>query len=191
MELQPPKRQCRQPGRCARRAAHSPAPWQHPGLGLLLPSLPGSFPVQFDANRIDIPLSILDFVIDSPRLCNFRPSSRIEPRFRVRFILERVHKIENREQNRKNTFDYRFSIFRGVRHCYRPWYIRGKGALPQSPDTSLVPLLSILVIKYWLVLEGARVQWQFLRELSKGYLCGHRYSLGTVLLLDDTLLSVC
>ena len=125
-------------------------------------------------------------MIDLPRLCNFRPSSRVGRRFCLRFSLERVRKIEFRAENRKDHFDNRFSRFRGVRHCYRPWYIRGRGALHQSPDTLLVPLLSILVIKYWLVLEGALVQWQFLRELSKGYLCGHRYSLGTVLLLDDT-----
>jgi hypothetical protein len=71
-------------------------------------------------------------------------------------------------------------------HTLGTYILRGRGALHQSPDKLLVPLLSILVIKYWLVLEGALVQWQFLRELPKGYLCGHRYSLGTVLLLDDT-----
>ena len=43
----------------------------------------------------------------------------------------------------------------------------------------------MLVIKHRLVVERALVQWRFLREVSKGYLCGHRYSLG-VLLLDDT-----
>ncbi len=44
----------------------------------------------------------------------------------------------------------------------------------------------MLVIKHRLVVERALVQWRFLREVSKGYLCGHRYSLGTVRLLDDT-----
>ena len=52
-------------------------------------------------------------------------------------------------------------------------------------DVLLVSLLSVFVIKHRLALERALVQWRFLRELSKGYLCGHRYSLGTVLLLDD------
>ena len=52
-------------------------------------------------------------------------------------------------------------------------------------DDLLVSLLSVFVIKHRLALERALVQWRFLRELSKGYLCGHRYSLGTVLLLDD------
>ena len=50
----------------------------------------------------------------------------------------------------------------------------------------LVSISSVFVIKHRLALERALVQWRFFRELSKGYLCGHRYSLGTVLLLDDT-----
>ena len=53
-------------------------------------------------------------------------------------------------------------------------------------DVLLVSLLSVFVIKHRLALERALVQWRFLLELSKGYLCGHRYSLGTVRLLDDT-----
>ena len=50
----------------------------------------------------------------------------------------------------------------------------------------LVSLSSVPVIKHRLALERALVQWRRFRELSKWYLCGHRYSLGTVRLLDDT-----
>ena len=50
--------------------------------------------------------------------------------------------------------------------------------------------LNVLVLKYRSAVAQALVQWQFRLELSTGYLCGHWYSFGTALLLDDTRLCV-
>ena len=40
-------------------------------------------------------------------------------------------------------------------------------------DDLLLLRLGMLVIKHWLVVAQASVQWQFQLELSKGCLCGH------------------
>ena len=91
---------------------------------------------------------------------------------------------ENRFWDRDRTIDRALSLGRLARACSGPPEVLLGWSFLLSDDL-LVSLLSVFVIKHRLALERALVQWRFLRELSKGYLCGHRYSLGTVLLLDD------
>ena len=72
------------------------------------------------------------------------------------------------------TFEVFFEGFAecGGEVCGFVWVSWGGGSSLFSDDL-LVSVLGVLVIKHRLALERVLVQWGFLWELSKGYLCGH------------------